>query len=83
MLNNNVQTIVENYLRDNGYEGLCNPMRDCKCSLGDYLIHCDNKDISGCEPGNRKDEEERANCGVCEPEGYDSCDCIVVTRKSQ
>ena len=45
-----VKEIVEKYLRDNGYEGLCNPDNECGCPLDD-LMSCSGEYVGPCEPG--------------------------------
>ena len=50
-----VQEIVAEYLKNNGYDGLCN--EDCGCGLEDFMpcvnseFHSGN--IHGCEPAYR------------------------------
>ena len=46
----NVREIVTAYLREHGYDGLCNG--DCGCILGDGFIPCSDA-IDTCEPGHR------------------------------
>jgi len=43
-----VLEIVEKYLRDNGYDGLCSD--DCGCDLED-LASCGGESLANCEPG--------------------------------
>lgn len=42
-----VKEMIEKYLRDNGFDGLCND--DCGCPLDDLMPCCDS--IEGCVPG--------------------------------
>lgn len=44
-----VKEIVEKYLRDNRYDGLCHTDSECGCSLGDLVPCCE--DCTSCEPG--------------------------------
>ena len=44
-----VKKIVENYLKEAGYEGLFSADAECGCELSD-LIPCDNP-CGDCEPG--------------------------------
>jgi len=46
----NVKELVEEYLLNNGYDGLC--CDDCGCHLGD-LMPCEG-DIVGCQPAYKK-----------------------------
>lgn len=47
-----VREIIEQYLKENGYDGLYCPIYgECACVVGD-LMPCDN-DCSECEPGYR------------------------------
>jgi len=45
----NVYRVVEKYLADNGYDGLCNPREECGCHISD-LFPCDFNP-SQCQPG--------------------------------
>lgn len=47
-----VSDIVEAYLREHGYDGLCNPDLECGCLLGD-LMPCLSCDVNDCQPGYR------------------------------
>ena len=49
-----IKEIVEQYLKDNGYDGLWNPDVNCGCAVDD-LFPCsgDNGGIIDCEPGYR------------------------------
>jgi hypothetical protein len=49
--NMNVHQIVEKYLTDNGYDGLCLPEQECGCHISD-LFPC-GSDPSQCQPGHR------------------------------
>jgi len=42
-----VASIVEAWLKSNGYDGLCT--EDCGCGLEDLMPCCE--DCGGCEPG--------------------------------
>lgn len=44
----NVRSIVEDFLKANGYGGLCN--YNCGCEVGD-LMPCDMDFQHNCEPG--------------------------------
>ena len=44
----NVKEIIEKYLKDNGFDGLCNSDSECGCDLED-LMPCDNE-CGDCEP---------------------------------
>jgi hypothetical protein len=54
----NVREIVVEYLKDNGYDGLCNPLIQCECFLdnrpGCELMAC-CEIIGDCRPGVLKD----------------------------
>jgi hypothetical protein len=47
----NVKEIVEQYLKNNGYDGLCLPEQECGCHIGN-LFAC-GSDFSPCQPGHR------------------------------
>lgn len=47
-----VEDIVMNYLRTNGYDGLCNTFSDCGCETDD-LAPCGNMELD-CQPGYRR-----------------------------
>jgi hypothetical protein len=69
----NVREIIQSWLKDNGYDGLCNPDMECGCGLGDdfpcEFVTCD------CEPAvkigdmywraNKKDGCEPLTCDDC------------------
>lgn len=44
-----VEEIIKDYLKENGFDGLCNSYAECGCNI-DELIACGN-DCSDCEPG--------------------------------
>ena len=46
---NNVREIVEQYLKENGYDGLYNEIGECGCPCDD-LMPCDNGGMYECEP---------------------------------
>ena len=57
-----VVEIIENYLKDNGFDGLYNEIGECACKINDlapcgqidhtckagYLIKCENEDYDFC-----------------------------------
>ena len=45
-----VLQIVEKYLKDNGFDGLYDPIEPCGCPLG-ALFPCKNPGNLHCEPG--------------------------------
>ncbi len=45
-----VKEIIENYLKENGYSGLCYPEEDCGCQLED-LYPCSSDCPLDCQPG--------------------------------
>jgi hypothetical protein len=47
----NVTEIVEKYLTDNGYDGLCDIGEECGCHIGD-LFPCDYNPFQ-CQPGHK------------------------------
>ena len=47
-MNPTIREIVLKYLKENGYDGLCN--NDCGCGLND-LMPCDGKSIGECRAG--------------------------------
>jgi len=46
----NVEQIVKQWLKDNGYDGLCEPIISCGCRSDD-LFPCDSSGIVNCLPG--------------------------------
>jgi len=67
-----VKEIVTEYLKDNGYDGLCS--EECGCAIDD-LMPC-NDDQSYCSPGYMHSKDCRCkNCkdlaGYFEAEGLD------------
>lgn len=52
----NVKDIVENYLQDNGYDGLCNTEQECGCRIDD-LFACDSCPDK-CQPGHIRLNED-------------------------
>lgn len=40
--------IIKNWLRENGYDGLCHPEYECGCGLDDFMPCCE--DLGECEP---------------------------------
>lgn len=57
---NTVKRMVEQFLRTNGFDGLCNPDAECGCLLGD-LAPCGNIHEE-CQAGKRVNY---ANGGMC------------------
>jgi hypothetical protein len=49
--NMNVHQIIEKYLADNGYDGLCNPKRACGCYIDDLFPYDYDCDPAQCQPG--------------------------------
>ena len=45
-----IKEIIEKYLKENGYDGLCNPDISCGCGLKDGLFPCelDLCDVNDC-----------------------------------
>lgn len=46
-----VKDIIEIYLKENGFDGLCEPSLDCWCFIDD-LAPC-GSDMANCQPGYR------------------------------
>lgn len=52
----NVQTIIENYLKENGFDGLVHSGRECGCQLvdfaacGDAMLDCEAAHIHVADP---------------------------------
>jgi len=53
----NVREITEKYLKDNGYDGLCDKDIECACKIGDLIPCCGSYDVSKCEAGHLIKEE--------------------------
>jgi len=47
-----IKQIVEAYLREHNYEGLCNPFNECGCALDDDFMSCDEP-LCDCVPARR------------------------------
>lgn len=62
-----VEEIVEKYLRDNGFDGLCGD--DCGCVVGDLFNFCDGC-IGDCVPAYRV----KSDCKNCERREFCSGD---------
>ena len=67
--------IIEKYLKDNGYDGLCTD--DCGCHLGD-LIPCYSQGVLDCVPGYKISaaEARKRFQGT-----FEHCDFIIVEEK--
>jgi hypothetical protein len=74
----NVYEIVKQYLKDNGFDGLCT--EDCGCLIDD-LMPCDSECALDCEPGYRMEKEEAARRGYMFD--YDECKFIVTSEKPE
>jgi len=44
----NIEEILKAWLKENGYDGLCNPVDECGCGLDDFMP-CGDPNISDCE----------------------------------
>jgi hypothetical protein len=67
----NVQAIVEDYLRANGYEGLC--CDECGCGLRDDIMPCDSDRVRACSPAywhTCPGCPDNVPCEGCESEGH-------------
>lgn len=62
----NVKMIVETWLREHKFDGLCSPDAECGCLCGD-LAPC-GEIQERCRPGHREDVDEHAECG-CDGQG--------------
>jgi hypothetical protein len=58
-----LQDIIETSLVEDGFDGLCNPMLECGCFIGD-LAPCDSPDLTGCCGGKRKATDDGDVCVV-------------------
>ena len=68
----NIKEIIIQYLKDKGYDGLCNWRDCCSCVIGD-LIPCSQVDANNCFAG------VKVPCdGSCED---GKCDYHIVERK--
>ncbi len=54
-------TIIEDSLKGKGYDGLCNPILECGCFIGD-LCPCDNASLTMCLGGVRESSDEGDTC---------------------
>jgi len=48
----NLKSIIEEWLTDNGYDGLCNPDEECGCSFDDFMP-CSEPSME-CQAGNKR-----------------------------
>lgn len=48
--------IVRNYIKEHGFDGLCNPGLECGCLLSD-LVPCGDG-IGDCQPGYKNGDED-------------------------
>lgn len=62
----NVQTIVEEWLKEHKFEGLCNCDVPCGCLLSD-IAPC-GQPFGDCQPGYRKEVGSSEHCG-CDGQG--------------
>ena len=62
----NAKMIVEEWLREHKFDGLCNPDVPCGCLCGD-LAPCDAL-FAECQPGHREDVDEHSVCD-CDGQG--------------
>lgn len=47
----NCKEMIEAWLKDHGYDGLCNPELECGCGLGDFpFMPCESCDLIECVP---------------------------------
>ena len=73
----NIRDIVEEYLKTNGFDGLCEN-NGCGCWL-DNLMPCYQPDERNCKPGYSysKEEFEKLFCiNFSNNEGYDKVICV-------
>lgn len=71
----NVYGIVEKYLKDNGYDGLCTD--DCGCHLDD-LMPCCSEGAMDCVSGYKMTEAEARKRF---DDTFEDCDFIIVEGK--
>ena len=48
----NLKSIAEKWLKDNGYDGLCNPAGECGCYFDDFMP-CSEPDMD-CQAGHKE-----------------------------
>jgi hypothetical protein len=58
----NVKEIVLAYLKEHGYDGLCNTYHKCGCGLGDLAL-CGDEDMSICRAARKKIATVEDTCG--------------------
>ena len=44
-----IEVIIEKYLKDNGFDGLCDPALECGCGLDDFMP-CGGEGVIDCQP---------------------------------
>jgi hypothetical protein len=54
----NIKSVVTQWLKDNNYDGLCNPLNECGCGIND-LFPCIGDDVLDCQPAHHRSCE---NC---------------------
>lgn len=47
----NIEEIVTDWLKKNGYTGLCAPDLECGCRLEDLMYCSNNIEVTACEAG--------------------------------
>ena len=64
----NVKEIIIKHLKDNGFDGLCNPEAPCGCGIDD-LAPCGDLDFIDCQPAYKV----KRDCPNCESQcdGFD------------
>jgi hypothetical protein len=74
----NVKEIVEKFLTDGHFDGLCNMDTECGCHMGD-LFPC-GEYFAECEPGYKRIKSETCSCQTPD----DCIDfCICKEREEQ
>lgn len=72
--------ILKSYLKDNGFDGFCNPDTECGCG-GDLLCWCDSIPFE-CRPAVKIECNRCENESSCDKESrFDRLGCYQIKRK--
>lgn len=62
-----VSRMVREYLARNGYDGLCNAVAECGCTLDD-LFPCSGPSYRECRAAHKTDYMTYVGEGLCDPD---------------
>lgn len=68
----NIKEITIDWLKKNGYTGLCSPELECGCPLEDLMLCGNNIEVTACEAG-----YEHSDGGIyIEPQRIELLSCL-------